>query len=243
MNNITSLTLESLRTTYYSHLTSDIIRDEGKPGKVAGKETRRGLRQGAIWAQLTQDSWREFLACWENTPEDILVWSDLHIGHENIIRYTKRPYISLADMDEKLLTAAKQNILPHQWVLFVGDVAIWKDHDYIASWLKECPGRKALILGNHDVHGPERPRRIEQWQDLGFEAVSDCLVIPQAHGVPTLWTTHYPLPADKIPENSLNLHGHTHQLILSGPLVSACVELIGYQPIPLKKLILDNLKA
>lgn len=214
-----------------------------RQGSVAGKETRRGMRQGAEWANITQHGWRAFTQAWLETPEDVFVWSDLHLGHENIIKYTQRPFGGIYHMDESLLAHAQATVKDGQWLLFVGDLAMWKEHARVATWMAGCPGRKALVLGNHDLRGREKPARAEDWMALGFEAVADVAVLPAAHGVPELWATHYPMLRSDLPAQVLNLHGHTHTGTIAGPYVNACVEQVDYRPQNLVDLVRTNREA
>ena len=249
---------ELLRARYHAHLVSprakgvrDIEeRDTPNPkqdgrreGLVAGKETRRGMRQGAEWAEITAPAWRELEQAWLTTPEDVYFWSDLHLQHENIIVYTKRPYGGIHHMDEGMLANAIAAVQPHQWLVFVGDLAMWKDRAAVEAWMARCPGRKALVLGNHDVRGRECPKRAEDWVALGFDAVADVAVFPAAHGLPALWTTHYPMPANLLPKDTLNLHGHSHTQVIDGPYVNACVEIVGYTPRNLRTWVAERAGA
>lgn len=244
-----------LRTRYHAHLVSPRAPGQGdidahdtrgqgstdggplpakqdgrREGLVAGKETRRGMRQGAQWSELTANAWQAFEQAWRTTPEDVFVWSDLHLQHANIIRYAQRPHGGVYHMDESLLANAQAAVQAHQWLLFVGDLAMWKDRAAVEAWMARCPGRKALVLGNHDVRGRECPKRVEDWQALGFEAVADVVALPAAHGLPALWITHYPLPRAALPADTLNVHGHSHTRVYAGPFVNACVEIVGYTP-------------
>lgn len=241
--------LALLRQRYQAHLASprrpggaapdDAQRgqDGRREGLVAGRETRRGLRQGAEWAALTAPIWSAFAKAWQETPEDVFVWSDLHLGHENIIRYANRPFGGTHHMDQSLLVHAQATVEDGQWLLCVGDLAMWKDRAAIERWMAQCPGRKLLVLGNHDVRGRERPQRLEDWQALGFEAVADAAVLPAAQGHPELWVTHYPLAPALVPEGVRNLHGHTHAHKVPGPFVNACVEHLDYRPTRLAALL------
>jgi calcineurin-like phosphoesterase family protein len=230
---------ERLRTPYMAHLATQL--EVGRKGSVAGKETRRGMRQGAEWARLTREAWAQFGQAWEHAPQDVFVWSDLHLLHDNIIGYTDRPFGSVTYMDNCLLANAQETVTDGQWLLFVGDLAMWKDRATIEAWMGACPGRKALVLGNHDVRGRERPVRVEDWQSLGFEAVADVAMLPAAHSLPELLITHYPLPKSAIDAGQANVHGHTHTEVFAGPYVSACVEITGYRPSNMAQWVSEQL--
>lgn len=243
-----STPVEDLRKIYHNHLASERTYisascqgrgSEGrKEGRVAGKETRRGMRQASQWYGLSQSVWTEFEDDFRSHPQNLMVWSDLHLDHENIIKYSRRPFGGSFHMNSQLLANAQKHVTDEQWLLFVGDLAMWKDREKIEIWMSQCPGRKALIIGNHDVRGRECPKRFEDWQTLGFDAVSDVFRLPAAHGFPQVWITHYPIPMDNSGVGIINLHGHTHTKVLGPPWANACVEQIDYRPRP----ILDLLK-
>ena len=157
--------------------------------------------------------------------------------HDNIIRYAQRPFGGAFHMNTQLLANAQAHVDPDQWLLFVGDLAMWKDQARIAEWMAQCPGRKALIIGNHDVRGRECPQRLEDWQALGFDAVADVAWLPRAHGLPETWITHYPLPLNVFRGKAINLHGHTHTNAFGPPWANACVEQNDYRPRPILELL------
>lgn len=220
-----------LRDLYWSHLASPGYGP--RPGQVAGKETRRGMRRGAQWAQRSSLAWDAFQQAWLTTPERVWAWSDLHLEHDNVIGYTNRPFGGARHMGMEMLSRAQEVVGPEDWLLFVGDLAMWRDAGSVREWMQACPGRKVLVLGNHDLRGRECPASIEQWQELGFEAVSDCIELPSAHDLPAQWITHYPLDRSLMPSGVCNVHGHTHCHKIAGPFVNMCVEHIDYRPVRL----------
>jgi calcineurin-like phosphoesterase family protein len=224
---------QTLRSLYMQHLES--VLPGSKRGAVAGKGTRRGMRRAATWSQLSAPAWQEFRQAWNDTPERIWIWSDHHLGHANIIKYTDRPFGNAQLMDQALLEAA-WTVPADDWLVFVGDLAMWMDPEAVHAWVSACPGRKVMVIGNHDCRGKGHPDSIEEWQTLGFEAVADCLALPR-QGSGHLWLTHYPLPASAMPLRTLNLHGHTHTHSLDGPFVNVCVEQLGFTPRKLIDLI------
>ena len=209
--------------------------DGAKENSVAGRETRRGMRQAAEWFQRCPGPWAEFAQAWVSTPEKVCFWSDLHLGHENIIKYGQRPFGGVFHMDSSLLANAQAVVPDDAWLLFVGDLAMWKERSAVQDWMNQCPGRKLLVLGNHDVRGRERPIDLNEWQSLGFEAVADVAWLPPTATSPELWVTHYPMPAAIVPKGVLNVHGHTHSEHVKGPYINACVEMVGYVPVRLQE--------
>lgn len=162
-------------------------------------------------------------------------WSDLHIGHANIIRFCSRPFPDVESMDNTMQAmACAAGIEAADWVVFLGDVT-FRDDAATRAWLKPIPGSKLLVLGNHDVFqkGSTLTRNPLRW---GLDAVVDCLELPARDGTPVgierLWLTHYPILSG-LPAGVLNLHGHTHDKVagLGGTHRNLSVEMIGYQPV------------
>ena len=159
--------------------------------------------------------------------EGVLVWSDLHLGHANIIEYQERPFLDVADQDAEIWRAWER-IDAGAVLVVVGDVAMG-DAVSDATWdrVRRAPGReKYLVIGNHDVTGPGEIRT------QGFDATWS--VMTSAGDPPLLWT-HYPLR--EVPEGHVNIHGHEHG---KPPRMSAhinvSVEQLEYEPIRLARL-------
>ena len=153
------------------------------------------------------------------------LWSDLHLHHGNIIRYCKRPFTSVEAMDAALLDAWRDSVDESDTMICGGDVARAKalNPERIAT-LRQLPGRKLLVLGNHDL--TKRGRIVENGSDERWMT----LLIP---GKPTLAVTHVPM--SEVPDGTVNLHGHVHNNVplLQGPYINICVEHTGYRPLPI----------
>lgn len=84
------------------------------------------------------------------TPDQIWFTSDTHFGHENIIRYCNRPFHNAQEMNAELIHRWRETVPEDGIVFHLGDFAhgssrLWNDI------LCALPGRKYLILGNHDM--------------------------------------------------------------------------------------------
>ena len=83
--------------------------------------------------------------------ETVLVWSDLHLGHANVIEYQERPFLDVGDMDEEIWRSWERTVQPESVLVLVGDVAMG-DAVCEATWerIRRTPGRRRhLVIGNH----------------------------------------------------------------------------------------------
>ena len=160
--------------------------------------------------------------------EAVLVWSDLHLGHANIIEYQARPFLDVADMDEEIWQAWERVLQPESVLVLVGDVAMG-DAVCEATWerIRRTPGRhKHLVIGNHDL------TREGEVRAQGFDGVWS--VMTSAGDPPLLWT-HYPLR--EVPEGHVNIHGHEHgRPPRMSPHINVSIEQLEYEPIGLTRL-------
>ena len=75
--------------------------------------------------------------------------SDLHFGHNNIIRFDNRPFQSVEEMDETLISNWNNKINKNDTVYILGDIS-WYPKDKTAEILSTLKGNKYLLTGNHD---------------------------------------------------------------------------------------------
>ena len=153
------------------------------------------------------------------------VWSDLHLGHENIIRYTNRPFGDVEEMNASLYANWNDAVGEDDILIFVGDVAM-RTALCDATWqrIREGPGRaKILVVGNHDLTG-SGDLRVDGFDDI-------CSVLCIDGDVPLVFT-HMPLA--EVPDGCANVHGHTHNAAPTrSPHVNVSVEQLAYRPVPL----------
>ena len=203
-----------------------------RQGARAGKKTRQGIKAGIEDFARTKNHWDQLVSVAKNQPDKLWLWSDLHLGHTNVIGYSGRPFVSVEQMNETLLAHA-QTVPSNDWLLCLGDLSMGVLEDAI-HWVEQVPTQKALVWGNHDVDRQQKP---SAWRKH-FKAQADCLVIPSpSPSYKSLWLTHYPLDEANIPEKVLNIHGHIHQHTLSSRHLNVSVEQTNYKPVTLASLL------
>jgi calcineurin-like phosphoesterase family protein len=165
---------------------------------------------------------------------------DTHFGHALIRKYCNRP----DDCDEQMFRAWETCIGPEEEVLHLGDLILaGQNHHEVYQRVKQLPGRKYLMKGNHDRHG-------KTWyHELGF------VVVPQGKAyiddIGWVVFSHEPLMPYQMDEHAvadqsptINVHGHIHnhgygdaQKRTGIHYKNACVELWDYRPIRLAELL------
>jgi len=80
----------------------------------------------------------------------IFITSDLHLDHINIIKYCKRPFINIADMNKTLIDNWNNIVSEKDTVYFLGDLGCGGGSKSTDYWLKQLKGKIIFIKGNHD---------------------------------------------------------------------------------------------
>lgn len=146
--------------------------------------------------------------------ERVWMTADLHIGHANIIGFCNRPFLNVQQMNEHLVRQALK-VQDDEWFVIVGDLAMG-NHDEAMRWVRCLPGRKVLVLGNHDLRRDGRCLYLAERDDKRrpvFEAIVPFLAW-QGIGGQDVFVSHYPAIAPHDRSQLLNYHGHLHREVL-----------------------------
>ena len=150
------------------------------------------------------------------------MFSDPHFEHGPSVHIFGRPFRSCHHADGYLFEQWTHDVGDHDTVVCLGDVTIGRPTHRLIDLLQRRPGRKILVVGNHDN---------AFLRDLrpAFDEVAACAHLP---GEPHLLFTHVPL--DDVPDGCVNVHGHVHrEKSVDECRINVCVEQIGYRPIPM----------
>ena len=78
--------------------------------------------------------------------------ADLHLGHAKIIQHCNRPFKHVKEMDDTLIANWNKIVTDNDTIYILGDLTCNLSKGKTMGYLKRLPGRKILILGNHDNH-------------------------------------------------------------------------------------------
>lgn len=79
----------------------------------------------------------------------IFFTSDWHIGHENVLEYSNRPFDDCDAMHKTLVRRFNATVPKDAITYFLGDVGLCKG-SMVKEIIDQLNGTKVLILGNHD---------------------------------------------------------------------------------------------
>lgn len=125
--------------------------------------------------------------------------SDLHLGHNNIISLSHRPFSSIEEMNKTLINNWNSWVNKNDTIYILGDIAFKMKVEEVNQLIKKLNGKKILIRGNHD----------KKYDESLFEEICDFKVIKYNGFVFSLM--HYPLLEwPHFFHQGIHLHGHQH---------------------------------
>jgi calcineurin-like phosphoesterase family protein len=165
----------------------------------------------------------------------IFFTADTHFGHGGALGLYRRPFASVAAMDEAMERLWNETVGPNDEVWHLGDVAVGPRspgpalafHERLAGRLSRLNGRKHLVTGNNDA---EHVRSWPGW--LSVQAYAEMSV----DGVP-LVLCHYAFRSWKDMRRAINLHGHSHGRLAPMPRqYDVGVDVHDFRPVTLETL-------
>ena len=127
--------------------------------------------------------------------------SDLHLGHNNIIKYTNRPFKDYEEMDNVLIDNWNNTIKDNDEVYILGDLSM-NSPEVVDRYLLRMKGRKYLIRGNHDYFVDKYTSDQLIWIKDYYELKHNKEYIVLCHYPFSEWNRSY--------HGSIHLHGHQH---------------------------------
>lgn len=140
--------------------------------------------------------------------QKIFFTSDLHFGHENVIRFDNRPFDTVEEMDEEMIKHWNAKVGKGDIVYVLGDF-IWKaTTNEAASIIRRLNGQIILIKGNHDrfLHNAAAKKAL-----AGIKNYDDICVTLEDGTTRRCILSHYFIPFyNGHRYQAIHLHGHSH---------------------------------
>lgn len=138
--------------------------------------------------------------------------SDLHLGHENVLKLDQRPFDRIDLMNQYILDELKNKLKPEDILIDLGDTFWRYPEKDCCDFIKEIPANtKIHIMGNHDKYPLYYHLHSKLRQE--FTMVCDILdiVVKKDKNLYQLALSHYPLLEwNGQYRGAFMIHGHTH---------------------------------
>ena len=131
--------------------------------------------------------------------------SDLHLFHDNILIYCKRPFDTVQEMWSTIKRNWNKTVKPEDEVWVLGDLTLKADafKTPLTKMVHDLNGTKHFVVApTHDLF---RPR---EYEEIGFTTIHY-----PAFKLDNGWMlAHDPATAVALPEGAVLIHGHVHGL-------------------------------
>jgi calcineurin-like phosphoesterase family protein len=140
-------------------------------------------------------------------PSNLFIGSDHHFGHDRIRQYCNRPFSSVDEMDEVLISNWNAKIPPKGIVIHVGDIFLCSI-ERAKAIRKRLNGQICLVRGNHDRTALEMPEAFHWIKDVFHLKVPDSNA---PRGLQEIVVNHYAqLVWNKMHYGVVHVFGHSH---------------------------------
>jgi calcineurin-like phosphoesterase family protein len=173
--------------------------------------------------------------------------SDTHFGHANIIKYGKRPFQDVRQMDEALIRNWNETVSEEDPVFHLGDFTLGENarryfaalngqiHILTLEWHHDARWLKAELGKERLVSRSGHPVRL-----LPALTVLSCAALGTNQYALPITVSHYPLADwEASHHGAWQLHGHSHGTY-ADPHGRKCldvgVDAVAYRPVSLKTL-------
>lgn len=151
-------------------------------------------------------------------------WSDLHIDHYPALKH-RGWFETLEEYQEDCAEKWDRIVGPQDTIYLVGDIAMTWDG---LRWVSKRPGRKILILGNHDK---ERENSIRDLLSV-YDDVEGLMKHRKG-----FYFSHAPVHVSEL-RGRRNIHGHTHGKVITDPrYINVCIDIARDGPVDLQDIV------
>jgi len=218
---------------------------------VLGRMLSRRKALSRYWWRKTIDEFKELRSSPRKehlsiSNESVYFIGDTHFDHKNIIRYCRRPFSSVTEMNNTIKNNWNGTVGKNDTVYFLGDWTFGWGHKPAKYWRRQLKGIIVSIRGSHDREADGIQFR--EFQEL-HAGGHDFLLI------------HNPNPDDKHQTKEQReklrnwhgwiIHGHVHNNemdrhpFINGEqrTINVSIEVTDYKPVSLEHLLSLNLDS
>jgi calcineurin-like phosphoesterase family protein len=220
--------LDALRITLLDNTSKIICEYDLLQKKML---TRPLAKNREVWRKTFQSYRRkngmELLAPIKHDGKQIFFISDLHLDHENIIRYCARPFMDVDAMNRVLVNNWNYTVAPSDTVYFLGDMSFGRNSHTADYWCTRLNGEIIFIRGNHDrIKRQTKDHIILEYNGIEF------LLIHDPKDVPIDWSG-WVIHGDKHNNDLRNYPFINHER----RTINVSAEVIRYKPVSIDTII------
>lgn len=138
---------------------------------------------------------------------------DTHFGHANILKYDKRPFGSVDEMDRAIVENWNSYVTKDDVVYHLGDFSFCSKAGGADKYLNQLNGSIHIVFGNHDAEAQKIKNRFASARDMAYITVGD-QKIHLCHYKFQVWRACH--------HGSWHLFGHSHGSL--GPQHGKCLD-------------------
>jgi len=137
--------------------------------------------------------------------------SDHHFSHKNIIKYAKRPFQTVEEMNEFMIEQWNKKVGQQDQVFYLGDFSMSKAYEDIEPIIKRLNGKIYFIVGNHDNKQIWNRLMKNNSNIIAVEDVKGVSLPRQDGSLQYFWLSHYPHREwNRSYNGGMHLYGHVH---------------------------------
>lgn len=178
--------------------------------------------------------------------------SDHHFYHANIIRYCKRPFATVEEMNDEMLRRWNSVVRSDDIVYYLGDFSLAKRP--VEYFVPRLNGEKYLIMGNHDPCHPCHKKKAEAGKEIFLKAGFKSLELERTIEIAGQSVLLNHMPYVVVQENSQHydlkykefrpknkglwlLHGHVHEKWkIKNRMINVGVDVWDFYPVPVTEV-------
>jgi len=127
--------------------------------------------------------------------------ADEHYGHYNIIKYCKRPFKDVEEMNGVMITLHNELVCKGDTVIHIGDFTL-ESKNYAQNIIRQLTGNHVFLKGSHDYWLPKKYMTIWHHREKLSCLDEKKQVIVACHYAMRVWPqSHY---------GSWQVYGHSH---------------------------------